>query len=257
MDAIRGTTDELARDRSGLVVAQSVFARIGNVHSNDHELSLIEDAKHRLVALPEREGSRFSRLLDIVLSLALLVLLAPAMLVVGLLLMISGPEQVIFRQQRVGKGGKLFGCLKFRTMRSDADKVLAELLDARPDIKREWANTHKLESDPRVTRLGKFLRVTSLDELPQLLNVLLGEMSLVGPRPIVAEELACYGRYSGHYLSVRPGLTGMWQISGRSLTTYRRRVAADLLYVRRKSIGLDIWIMLATIPAVIFARGSI
>jgi lipopolysaccharide/colanic/teichoic acid biosynthesis glycosyltransferase len=137
-----------------------------------------------------------------------------------------------------------------------AEQRLAELLAGDPELCKQWAEDHKLERDPRVTRLGQFLRNSSLDELPQLFNVLNGDMSLVGPRPIVEAELARYGRFAAFYLSVKPGLTGLWQVTGRNHTSYRRRVATDVAYVRSKSIMLDCRILLATIPAVLTGKGS-
>ena len=125
-----------------------------------------------------------------------------------------------------------------------------------PEARAEWDKDNKLRNDPRVTALGRFLRKSSIDELPQLLNVIRGEMSVVGPRPIVASEVARYGGYFGHYCSVRPGITGLWQVSGRNNVSYRRRVACDVMYARTQSLPLNIRIMAATVPAVTFARGS-
>lgn len=144
-------------------------------------------------------------------------------------------------------------------MRPDADAVLARYIAEHPEFAREWAERRKLVHDPRVTRIGRFLRATSLDELPQLFNVLRGEMSLVGPRPVVAEELARYYGPAGRaaYVAVRPGITGLWQVSGRSRTTYAERVALDIRYVDEMSIGGDVKLMLRTIPAVLQRRGAV
>jgi exopolysaccharide production protein ExoY len=138
----------------------------------------------------------------------------------------------------------------------DAEQRLQHLLATDPEAQQEWLRDHKLRRDPRITGIGNFLRRSSLDELPQFFNVLRGEMSLVGPRPIVVGEIARYGRYLGSYASVKPGLTGLWQVSGRSNTSYRRRVAMDVAYARAKCLRLDMSILLATIPAVVGARGS-
>jgi len=207
----------------------------------------------RTTQLPGFDGQR---VFDIVASLALLVMLAPLMLLVGLLVVLNDGGPALFRHRRVGQGGKAFSCLKFRSMSVDAEARLKSLLENNPSLKREWEQNQKLENDPRVTRLGRFLRLSSLDELPQLINVLRGDMTLVGPRPIVTSELSQYGRFASYYLSVKPGLTGLWQVSGRSNTSYRRRVAADILYVRSRSIPLDIFILLMTVPAVLSGRGS-
>jgi exopolysaccharide production protein ExoY len=166
----------------------------------------------------------------------------------------GGP--VFFVQQRVGKGGRLFPCIKFRSMHVQAEKELEGLLAMDPAARYEWAATQKLQCDPRVTKVGAILRRHSLDELPQLLNVLFGHMELVGPRPIVPAEVERYGRRIAAYCAVRPGLTGLWQVNGRSDTSYRRRVAIDVVYARTKSPALDIRILAATGPIVLFGRGS-
>jgi lipopolysaccharide/colanic/teichoic acid biosynthesis glycosyltransferase len=153
---------------------------------------------------------------------------------------------VLFRHRRIGWGGREFSCLKFRTMQVDAERRLKEYLAANPNARREWLINHKLRNDPRITPFGGFLRRSSFDELPQLFNVLRGDMSLVGPRPIVQEEVAKYQEHFAKYASCRPGLTGLWQISGRNTTSYSERVAYDLEYLRNWSMLRDIWIMIAT-----------
>lgn len=162
----------------------------------------------------------------------------------------------IYKHRRVGRDGKPFGCLKFRTMIPNADQVLRELLESNPELKAEWVRDHKLRNDPRVTALGRFLRRTSLDELPQIWNVIRGEMSLVGPRPVVREELLRYGRNVRAYLTTRPGITGLWQVTGRNDTDYRRRVALDTYYARNKSLILDLYILLKTTRVVLAGRGA-
>jgi exopolysaccharide production protein ExoY len=198
----------------------------------------------------------YRRVLDILASLGLIALLAPVMLLVALMIFLSDGGPPIFLHRRVGRNGKIFPCLKFRSMCINAEAQLKQYLVANHSLRHEWQNDQKLDDDPRVTALGKFLRVSSIDELPQLFNVLWGDMTLVGPRPIVTDELPRYGRYASHYLSVKPGLTGLWQVSGRSLTSYRRRVAIDVLYVRSRSFSLDVHILLNTIPAVLKGDGS-
>jgi undecaprenyl-phosphate galactose phosphotransferase len=211
----------------------------------------------RHVSVPEgslayRAGKRF---LDTAGAVALAVLFLPLILAVTVALHRKGGA-VIYKHRRVGRDGQIFECLKFRTMIPDADKVLRGLLETDDELKAEWIQNHKLKHDPRVTRLGKFLRRTSLDELPQLWNVLKGDMSLVGPRPVVREELLRYGRNAGVYLSVKPGVTGLWQATGRNDTDYRRRVAMDVCYVKSRSLWLDVYILFRTVGVVLGGHGA-
>lgn len=185
-----------------------------------------------------------------------LLLFLPLILTLIALLMLSQGRPVIYRHSRMGRGGKAFHCFKFRTMATDGDELLRNHLARDPAALREWEATRKLKDDPRVTPLGRVLRKTSADELPQLLNVLRGEMSLVGPRPIVHAEVAFYGPYIDHYHRVKPGLTGAWQISGRSDTSYAQRVQLDAEYATTRSFGGDLKILMRTVPAVLRARGS-
>ncbi|MBD2841019.1 sugar transferase [Erythrobacter sp. KMU-140] len=196
------------------------------------------------------------RALDIVVAALMLVLLAPVMLLVAIAVKVSSPGPVLFRQERVGSQGRHFKCLKFRTMHVDAEIKLAQLLRAQPDLRLEWQCKQKLSADPRITNIGNFLRQSSLDELPQLFNVLRGDMSLVGPRPIIRAEVPRYGRYITSYFKVKPGLSGLWQISGRNDASYARRVAADVLYARSRTFAMDLRILLMTVPAVISGKGS-
>lgn len=195
------------------------------------------------------------RAFDIVCSLALLLILAPVFAVVAALVRLSGPK-VLFAHPRVGQGGKIFPCYKFRTMVPDAQLVLERLLADRPDLRIEWERDFKLKDDPRVTRIGKFLRKYSLDELPQFWNVLRGDMSLVGPRPIIADELKRYGRYADCYLAARPGVTGLWQVSGRSDVDYDHRVRLDREYIERRCVSLDIVIVFRTAWVVLRRKGA-
>jgi exopolysaccharide production protein ExoY len=167
--------------------------------------------------------------------------------VTALVLLTMG-RPVFFSQERVGFRGRKFKCMKFRSMVKDAPKALEAYLAANPQARMEWAQTQKLRHDPRVTWLGRILRKSSLDELPQLFNILKGEMSCIGPRPVLPVELERYGRHSTAYKNARPGLTGLWQVSGRSNTSYEERVRLDRIYVRRWSLGFDIRIMLRTVP---------
>jgi exopolysaccharide production protein ExoY len=196
-------------------------------------------------------GGQPKRLLDISVALAALILLCPLMLMVASLIKLTIGGPVIFAHPRVGLNGRTFRCLKFRSMIINGDEVLGRYLESNPAAAREWRENRKLKSDPRVTPLGRLLRKSSLDELPQFFNVLRGEMSCVGPRPIVAAELERYGSHVGCYLGARPGITGMWQVSGRSMLRYRRRVALDRIYVRHWSIWLDIALLVRTVPAVL------
>ena len=202
-----------------------------------------------------RESSA-ARACDILLAQGLILFLGPLMLMIALAIFVTQGGPIFFAHERIGRGGGPFGCLKFRSMVPDAAERLQRLLAADPAAREEWLRDHKLRNDPRITRLGYFLRRTSLDELPQLFNVLAGQMSLVGPRPIVASEACRYGRYFKAYCSVRPGLTGLWQVSGRNDTTYRRRVAIDVLYSRAQGMRLYFWVLAMTLPAVLTSRGS-
>ncbi len=209
-------------------------------------------------ALPIRQSEQewlLKRGIDVVGSLAALILMGPLLIAITVAIWLCDAGPVVYSQERIGRNGRTFRCLKFRTMRMNADRLFEELLSSDPLARREWETMHKLRRDPRVTRLGKFLRMSSLDELPQLFNVLRGDMSLVGPRPIVSAEAGRYGRRFRSYCTVKPGLTGLWQVSGRNNTSYRRRVALDVTYARRASLRLDLWIMLRTVPAILSASG--
>jgi lipopolysaccharide/colanic/teichoic acid biosynthesis glycosyltransferase len=196
------------------------------------------------------------RALDLsIASFALLVSL-PLLALIAFTILLDSGRPVLFRQCRVGWHGHPFVCLKFRTMVPDAEVRLADLLAQDPRARAEFAEHHKLVHDPRITPVGAFLRRSSLDELPQLINVLRGDMSLVGPRPVVDEELARYGVAAATVLGVRPGLTGLWQVSGRSDTSYERRVALDSTYVRHHSVHGDLWILVLTVVQVLSHRGA-
>ncbi len=196
-------------------------------------------------------GGTAKRAMDVAVALLALVVMAPLMLIVAACVRLLMGSGVLFPQERIGADGVCFTCWKFRTMPVDADDILRRHLLADPAAAREWSETRKLRDDPRVSCLGKVLRKSSLDELPQLFNVLRGDMSIVGPRPIVAAELHYYGAHAATCFRARPGLTGMWQVSGRNRIGYARRVALDRYYARRWSIWLDCWIMLKTIPALL------
>jgi len=192
-------------------------------------------------------------LLNKALALSLLVALAPVLLVIAFIIWRTDGAPIFFGHYRVGRNGKLFRCLKFRTMARNSKELLEELLENDPVARMEWERDYKLTSDPRITTIGAFLRRTSLDELPQLINVLRGEMVFVGPRPITYKELQRYGAVRWHYLSVPPGITGLWQVSGRNNLTYPERIEFDRQYVERRSLWLDVKILLRTVK-VVFAR---
>jgi len=193
---------------------------------------------------------RVKRVFDVVVASALLVLLTPLFGAISCCVLRTG-RPVFYRHPRIGRAGRPFECLKFRTMVPDADRVLADYLATHPDCRAEWRGQRKLRNDPRITRAGAWLRRTSLDELPQLINVLSGEMSLVGPRPVVESELALYGASKIYYLASTPGLTGLWQVSGRNHLNFQTRVLLDRWYCQRGSLWTDLVILLKT-PAVVF-----
>ena len=210
-----------------------------------------EPTASTLLAAQSKRGRLIKRAGDIVFSLLVLSLGAPLFLVLALLVKASSKGSVFYSQRRIGRGYKGFGCLKFRTMRKDADRVLAAVLAADPALKAEFERDFKLKNDPRITPIGTFLRRSSLDELPQFINVLKGQMSVVGPRPIVWDELERYGRAMDEVLAVRPGLTGLWQVSGRNNLSYDTRVQLDLRYARRRTFWLDLRIILRTVGVIL------
>ena len=194
--------------------------------------------------------------MDFAVALLLLAVLSPVLLIIAALVKFDGGP-ILFAHERLGVGGRRFGCLKFRTMVINSSRVLEELLANDPQAAAEWYETRKLRNDPRITSIGRLLRSTSLDELPQLFNILLGHMSLVGPRPIVEAEVHRYGDDISFYYVTRPGLTGLWQISGRSDTTYAQRVSLDVSYVKHWSPWQDMTILIKTVPAVLLRQGAV
>ena len=192
---------------------------------------------------------------DIVVSLGLLLLLSPLMLLVACALARSG-RPILFAQERVGMGGRSFHCLKFRSMVPGAEDILERLLQQDPELRREWSQAQKLKVDFRVTRFGAFLRKNSIDELPQLWNVLRGEMSLVGPRPALPKQLPLYGSLAVLYTAVRPGMTGLWQVSARGDGDFQRRVQYDTDYVRNCSLWNDLALLVRTVGVVVSRKGA-
>jgi Undecaprenyl-phosphate galactose phosphotransferase WbaP len=196
------------------------------------------------------------RAVDSLVAVAVLLVGAPVLLAVAMAVRLSSPGPILFSHERIGRHGRLFKALKFRTMRTDGDAVLSRHLANDPAARGEWARDHKLANDPRVTGVGRFLRKSSLDELPQLWNVLRGEMSLVGPRPIVESEIWRYGNVFRPYTTVKPGITGLWQVSGRNDIGYDERVQLDEFYIRHWSLWLDVYIVAKTVVALMSRRGA-
>lgn len=218
-----------------------------------------EASRHfaQLSSEASRGLSRYFRYtIDTSIALIGLLVLAPLIVMVVALLFAVQGRPIFVAHRRIGKNGVMFPCLKFRTMVADAEDVLRRHLAANPSERAEWSASRKLKNDPRITPFGALLRKSSIDEIPQLLNVLLGHMSIVGPRPIVPSEAELYGPYFVDYIQVRPGLTGLWQISGRNDVSYNQRIELDVRYVRERSLWRDIVIMFKTIPAVLRAHGS-
>ncbi len=208
------------------------------------------------VGLARPIGLTPKRTIDIILALSGIVLLAPLLFICFILTVATSPGPALFRHRRVGFNGAHFDCFKFRTMAADSQERLSRLLETDREAAAEWQANRKLRHDPRVTFIGDILRKSSLDELPQLFNVLKGHMSIVGPRPVTEEELERYDSSVSAYLACRPGITGLWQVSGRSKTTYSKRVAFDAYYAHNWSLALDIKILIVTIPSLLVADGA-
>jgi exopolysaccharide production protein ExoY len=201
-------------------------------------------------------GTTSKRVIDIILAVSGIVLLAPLLIICFVATVATSPGPALFRHRRVGFKGKYFDCLKFRTMVPDAPERLGRLLESDPLAAAEWTANRKLRYDPRVTAIGAIMRRSSLDELPQLFNVLKGDMSIVGPRPVTEEELVRYSGAISAYIACRPGITGLWQVSGRSTTTYNKRIACDTFYARKWSLALDAKILIVTIPALLLSDSA-
>lgn len=212
--------------------------------------------KPKASALQGLNGEFAKRLFDIAFSLLILILFSPVYLVLTLLIAFSSQGPIFYIQERVGKNYKPFNCIKFRTMVSNADEVLMQMMETSPELRQEFEDSFKLKHDPRITKIGRFLRITSLDEFPQFWNVLKGDMSVVGPRPLVEEELPKYGSAIEQILTIRPGITGLWQVSGRNDIPYPRRVQIDLHYVKFGNMWLDLWIVLKTVGVVIIPKDN-
>ena len=192
------------------------------------------------------------RFFEIIFSIFIILISAPFVLLLSLLIKLSSRGPIFFKQIRIGKDKKQFECIKFRTMSQEADDILKNLLLKDKSLRKEFKKTQKLKNDPRITPIGKFLRKTSLDELPQFINVLKGDMSLIGPRPIVEEEKVRYGKNLDKVLSIRPGITGLWQVSGRNKLSYKRRIKLDLIYVNERDLYMDFNILIRTVGVILF-----
>ena len=218
-----------------------------------NEQTLILEVKNNLA---QRRNRLFKRIFDITATVIGGILILPVIAIVAILIYLDSPGPIVFGHKRVGQGGKEFPCYKFRSMVPNAQEALEIYLKENPEAREEWERDFKLKDDPRVTKIGKFLRKTSLDELPQLWNVLIGDMSLVGPRPIVRAEVEKYGEYINDFYLVPPGITGVWQVSGRNDTTYEERVLMDSWYVHNWSVWIDIVYLVKTFFAVIKSKGA-
>lgn len=212
--------------------------------------------RNRVLPLQRLDGYFAKRLFDVLFSLSVLILFSPVYLLLALLIALSSPGSIFYVQERVGKDHKPFGCLKFRTMVENADEMLLHMMATSPNLREEFQDNFKLKKDPRITWIGHFLRMTSLDEFPQFWNVLKGDMSVVGPRPLVPEELSKYGHHIDKVLTIRPGITGLWQVSGRNDIPYHRRVQIDVYYVNSRKFWLDLWLIVKTIGVVVAPKDN-
>jgi lipopolysaccharide/colanic/teichoic acid biosynthesis glycosyltransferase len=196
------------------------------------------------------------RIFDIIFSLSVLILCSPLYLVLAITIACTSSGSVFYIQERVGKNYQHFGCIKFRTMVPNADLLLGEMMERSEDLRQEFSENFKLKEDPRITKIGKFLRITNLDEFPQFINVFKGEMSVVGPRPLVPEEIERYGAAIDRVLTIRPGITGLWQVSGRNNIPYPQRVRIDVSYVKRRNFSLDLRIILKTVLLTVMTKNN-
>ena len=255
----KGAANTIAVNSNGTVLKEPSGENCA-ASGNDNEPPADRILTSDFLDASDRENPRYvlfgKRLLDLAGAVALLVFFAPLMLIVYLAVRMDGGPG-IYAHERVGKNGVRFMCYKFRSMVPNADQVLKDILVCNEQFRQDWEADQKLRNDPRITRIGVFLRQKSLDELPQLFNVLKGDMSLVGPRPITVDEMERYGREISFYLKTRPGLTGAWQVSGRNDTTYQERIALDVAYTKNRTFVNDFLILLKTVRVVISGRGAL
>lgn len=213
-------------------------------------------SKSRFQQLNRKSSEITKRIFDIVFSLSVLIVFAPVYLLLAGSIAFTSSGSVFYIQERVGKNYRHFNCIKFRTMIPDADRLLAEMMAESDTLRQEFSENFKLKADPRITKIGKFLRITNLDEFPQFINVLKGEMSVVGPRPLVPEELERYGKDIDLVLTIKPGITGLWQVSGRNDIPYDERIRIDVRYVKRRNFWLDLQIVFKTIRLTVMTKNN-
>ena len=207
---------------------------------------------NRKKIIQKRFYIKIKSIFDVLFSLISLIICFPFFILIALLIKLSSRGPIFFIQERIGLNNKVFKCIKFRTMHPEAEDMLENLIQNNEELMKEFEENHKFKKDPRITKIGKFLRETSLDEIPQFLNVLKMEMSIVGPRPIVSDELDKYGSSISKVLSIKPGITGLWQVSGRNNLTYKKRVFLDLLYVNNINFLTDLRIIIRTFGVILF-----
>ncbi len=256
----REQTQEIVYDLQPLVKTVGFIPDLGTLPLSTMDVESLIDGHVVMLQMRNNLKNNWNRILKFVfdwcLTLVGTICISPFLLAIGAWVYHDSPGPIIFKHRRVGKDGKEFNCYKFRSMCVDADVKLKELLERDPEARAEWEKDFKLKNDPRITKSGAFLRKTSLDELPQIFNVLKGEMSLVGPRPIIQDEVPRYGKYIEDYYMVRPGITGMWQTSGRSDIDYDERVRMDTWYVRNWNIWFDIVLLWRTFSVVLGRKGA-
>ena len=256
----QGKLTKLIYKVQSLVKSMGVIPNLVGVPMGGIEAESLFNEKLMLLRLRNNLARPVNRwiktIFDYVLTVTGTIAISPVLIVIALWIYKDSPGPVIFKHRRIGKNGKEFNCYKFRSMCVDAKEKLEQLLANDPEARAEWEKDFKLKNDPRITKSGAFLRKTSLDELPQIFNVLKGEMSLVGPRPIIRDEMQRYGEYIDDYLMVKPGITGMWQVSGRSDTGYKERVQLDSWYVRNWSVWLDVMLLWRTMKIVVQRKGA-
>jgi exopolysaccharide production protein ExoY len=224
--------------------------------NNNEGISLSGSGESRLISPTDATNSITRSVFDKLFAVAVLIFGIPFIVVICVIMGFSQGWPIVFTHKRVGLHGREFGCFKFRTMVVDAEARVQELIASDPNAREQWEKWRKLDNDPRVTCVGRFLRKTALDELPQFLNVLKGDMAIVGPRPIVRDEIELYGNHVDAYLSTKPGITGLWQVEAKEIDTYNDRVALDMEYLRRRSFWLDMQIILRTALLVVRKGGS-
>ncbi len=221
-----------------------------------HDGKQLEEVLAAPKDVPAGLNGWIKRGLDLLLAVPTFLFILPLLAFIALIIRLESRGPVIFEHTRCGRGGKAFTCYKFRTMKTGAPDQLQDLLANNPAAAEEWAQSQKLKSDPRVTRFGAFLRKTSLDELPQLINIIAGDMSVIGPRPVTFDELPRYGSKLAYYMAARPGVTGLWQVNGRNSLSYQQRVAYDAEYAKKWSLFKDFKIMIKTIPVVLLSKDA-